>query len=248
MATMKTLQPGSTDHPPPAATFQSTLWSQVRAAGRKDSPEAQRALHALCQLYWFPIYSFLRRYGQRHENAEDLTQGFFLYLLEGDLLQKAEPDRGRFRSFLLGTLKYFVSNEIAREQARKRGGGAQMIQVETVADAVEDVSHLPPDRVFDRHWALVVLGEAVRRLAAEYSRGGLARQFELLQPYLTGDADTQLTELARQLGKSPGATRILVFRLRNRFRALVRAIVADTVTDLDRVDVELRHLEGALRE
>jgi len=246
---MTPLRQATSDGSRPGAAFQSTLWSQVRAAGRPDAPEARPALEALCRMYWPPIYAFLRRCGQRHENAEDLTQGFFAYLLEGRLLQKAEPDRGRFRSFLLGTLKYFVSNHQAREQALKRGGGTSLISIDlAVADGLEPAANVSPERLFDRNWSQVVLQESLRRLAAEYHRGGLADQFDVLQPFLTGDAEGSLADLAARLGKSNGAIRILVFRLRNRFRRLIRAVIADTITDLDQVESELRHLEEALRD
>jgi RNA polymerase sigma-70 factor (ECF subfamily) len=225
------------------------MWNQVRAAGRLDAPDARQALEALCRVYWQPIYAFLRRCGHKRENAQDLTQGFFAYLLEQRLLQKANPDRGRFRSFLLGSLKCFVSNQQAKEQALKRGGGICLISIDPVtADGIEPATNLSPDRLFDRKWSLVVIGEAMKRLAAEYRRGGMAEQFTVLQPYLTGDADGHLSDLAVRLGKSDGAMRILVFRLRNRFRRLIRAVIADTVSDLDQVESELRHLEEALRD
>ncbi len=232
--------------------FQSTLWSQVRAAGRLDAPGARQALETLCRLYWQPIYAFLRRSGHERQNAKDLTQGFFAYLLEENLLRKADPHRGRFRSFLLGSLKFFVSNEQARERALKRGGGVCFVSIDLeLADGIlpnEPVTNLTPERLFDRNWALAVLGEAMERLKAEYRRGGLADQFALLQPYLTGEADEHLSDLAVRLGKSPGAARLLVFRLRNRFRRLIRAVIADTVSDLGQVESELQHLEDALRD
>lgn len=218
-------------------------------AGQLEAPEARTALEALCRVYWEPIYAFLRRCGHTRENAQDLTQGFFVYLLEERLLLKADPERGRFRSFLLGSLKYFVSNLRAREQALKRGGGICLISIDPVTtDGIEPATNLSPDRLFDRKWSLVVINEAIERLAAEYRRGGMAEQFTVLQPYLTGDADDHLSDLAARLGKSGGATRILVFRLRNRFRRLIRAVIADTVSDLDEVESELRHLEEALRD
>lgn len=179
----------------------------------------------------------------------DLTQGFFAYLLEQELLKKADPDKGRFRSFLLGSLKFFVSNQRAKDRALKRGGGAEIVPLDPeLLNDSEPSTHATPERLFERKWALAVLAEAMRRLGDEYRRGGMANQFVLLQPYLTGDATERLPALAAQLGKTEGATRVLVCRLRNRFRRLIRGVIADTVSDSDEVENELRHLEAALRD
>lgn len=221
-------------------------------AGQSDAPLARQALEALCQVYWNPIYAFLRRSGHERQNAKDLTQGFFAYLLEEGLLEKADPERGRFRSYLLGSLKFFVSNQQAKERALKRGGGISFVPIDAESDdgpaPNEPVTHLTPEKLFDRKWARSVLAEAMERLATEYRRGGLAEQFALLHPHLTGDATEHLPALAARLGKSDGAVRVLVFRLRNRFRRLVRAVIADTVSDLEQVERELQHLEAALRD
>jgi hypothetical protein len=234
------------------AVFQSTLWSRVRAAGRLDALGSRQALEALCCVYWPAIYAFLRRSGCEREQAKDLTQGFFVHLLETNLLQKADPERGRFRSFLLGSLRFFVSNEQAKARALKRGGEVRWVSIEPGTGegcaALDLASHLTPERLFDRKWAMSVLGEAMARLTAEYRRAGLAEEFALLQPHLTGDAEECLSGLAVRLGKTAGATRVLVFRLRNRFRRLIRAVIADTVSDLDQVESELQHLEEALRD
>jgi len=248
---MITFERPSSSSARPEAVFQSTLWSQVRAAARPEAPEARRALETLCRIYWQPIHAFLRRSGHDPESAKDLTQGFFAYLLEEELLRKADPARGRFRSFLLGTLKFFVSNQQARERAMKRGGGINFVSIEAglpgLPSADEPASASSPERLFDQKWALAVLGEALERLAAEYRRAGQAEEFAELQPHLTGDAGERLPELARRLGKSDGATRVLVCRLRNRFRRLVRAVIADTVGDVDQVESELQHLGEVLR-
>jgi hypothetical protein len=228
------------------------MWSQVFAAGRPDQPTSVDALNSLCRLYWYPIYAFLRRCGHESQNARDLTQGFFVYLIEANLLKKATPDRGRFRSFLLGTLKNFVSNLQARENALKRGGGARLISIdEQMAEGRYE--HEPsvgqsPEKFFDRRWALTVIGEALGRLEAEYRRAGAVGLFAMLQPYLTGDQEDGLDDLAARLNKSPATTRVTVFRLRHRFRKLIREVVADTVADPDQVEKELAHLQASLRE
>ena len=221
-------------------------------AGQLDAPHVRQAVESLCRMYWPPIYAFLRRGGHTSPDAKDLTQGFFAYLLEEGLLQKANPERGRFRSFLLGSLKNFVSNQRAKERALKRGGGIALISLDAEAAEGRDLdqlsTNLSPERLFDRKWALAIIGEAMERLAAEHRRAGMAEQFAILQPYLTGDADDYLSDLAVRLGKNAGAARILVFRLRNRFRRLIRAVIADTVADLDQVESELQQLQEALRD
>jgi RNA polymerase sigma-70 factor (ECF subfamily) len=230
--------------------FQNTLWSRVIAAGA-TGPEAGQAAEQLCLAYWSPIYAFLRRSGHDRQQACDFTQGFFAYLFAKELLLKANPDKGRFRSFLLGSLKNFIRNEQARSQALKRGGGTELFSVDqATAEGLythEPATHLTPDKLFDRRWAMSVLGEAVNRLEAEYARASQQAEFGELFPYLTGDQDGTYQELAESLGKSPGAARTLVCRCRSRFRQLLRAVIADTVLDVDQVEEELQELMLALR-
>jgi RNA polymerase sigma-70 factor (ECF subfamily) len=220
-------------------------------AGASEAPGATQALEKLCRLYWHPIYAFLRRCGHEREDAMDLTQGFFGYLIQERLLQKANPSKGRFRSFLLGTLKNFASNQQGHARALKRGGGVHLVPIAEWEEAEIRLSgpaaQLAPDRLFERKWALTVVAEAIRRLAAEYRRAGLTEQFTLLQPYLTGEAERQVASLASALGKSQGAARILLFRVRNRFRRLIREVLADTVGEPELVEAELRHVAEALR-
>lgn len=234
------------------AAFQNTLWSRVFAAGRSDPVRSAQAMEELCRLYWYPLYAFLRRSGRDSHQARDLTQGFFHYLLKGDLLQKADPARGRFRSFLLGTLKNFVSHELEREQSQRRGGGAQIVSIdEETAEgqyAHEPASDLTPEKIFERRWALTVLDEAVRRLREEYARAGMSELILAIEPYLSGDGEVSFAELGVRLGRSEGAARTLVCRFRERFRQLIRAVIGDTVNDLEQVEVELKHLQAALRE
>ncbi len=222
------------------------------AAGRLDTPNSRQALECLCRHYWYPIYAFLRRWGIDRQNARDLTQGFFAYLLEESLLQKADPSKGRFRSFLLGSLKKFVSNQHAREQALKRGGRAHFVSIdEQTAEgryAYEPATDLTPEKLFDRRWALDLIAEAMRRLEAEYQRADLHELFVALQPYLIGDQNGHMAELAAQLNKTEGAARVVVCRLRNRFRKLLRNVIADTVAAPDQVEGELEHLQAVLRE
>ena len=233
------------------AAFQNTLWSQVVAAGKLDLPNSQQALEELCRLYWLPIYVFLRRWGHDREEARDLTQGFFAYLLEENVLAKADPDRGRFRSFLLGVLKNYVSNQQNWAKAIKRGGKDKIVSIdEETAEGLyanEPVTDTTPDKIFERRWALAVLEEAMKRLRAEYAQASMQSLFETLQPWLTGDQESGFAALAEQLGKSESNARVLVHRLRDRFRKLIRAVIADTVTNVDDIETEFAHLQAALR-
>jgi RNA polymerase sigma-70 factor (ECF subfamily) len=231
--------------------FQNTLWSRVIAAG-SEGPDATQAAEQLCRVYWYPIYAFLRRGGHDRQQAGDLTQGFFCYLFEKSLFQKADPEKGRFRSFLLGTLKNFVHNEQERDEAMKRGGGAEIFSIdEETAEGFyryEPATNLSPDKLFDRRWAMTVLQEATRRLETEYEKAGTKELYAKICPQLSGDKTDSHAELAGSLHKTEGATRVLIFRLRSRFRQLVRAVIADTVGDPKLVEVELQHLQAALRE
>lgn len=231
--------------------FQSTLWSRVFAAGQIDGPGSQQALESLCRLYWYPIYAFLRRWGHDGPDAKDLTQGFFVYLIAENLVRKAAPDKGRFRSFLLGSLKKFVANQQAKEQAAKRGGGARLFSIDEVTAAGryahEPATDVTPETLFNRRWALDVIAEALRRLGAEYHRAGMTEMFAVLQPFLVGDNPSDFAELAGRLNKSEGAARVVVFRLRSRFRKLLRNVIADTVADPQQVENEIKELQAALR-
>jgi RNA polymerase sigma-70 factor (ECF subfamily) len=232
--------------------FQNTAWSQVFKAGHRDTPGSRQALELLCRQYWYPIYAFLRRWGYERQHARDLTQAFFSYLIEQSLLEKADPEKGRFRSFILGTLKRFVSNQQAREHALKRGGKASLISIDEQSAegryAYEPASGLTPEKLFDRRWALELISQAMLRLEEEYRRAGMPEMFVLLQPYLNGEQDGDFALLAKELQKTEGAARVIVCRLRNRFRKLIRNMIATTVSDPEQVEAELRDLQEALRE
>jgi RNA polymerase sigma factor (sigma-70 family) len=232
--------------------FQNTAWTQVFAAGRLDAPDSRQAMELLCRHYWYPIYAFLRRWGYERQNARDLTQAFFSYLIEQSVLQKADPEKGRFRSFILGTLKRFVSNQQARQHALKRGGGASIISIdEQTAEgryAYEPSIGVSPEKLFDRRWALELITQAMSKLEAEYRRAGMLEVFAVLQPYLNGEQEGDFALLAKELHKSEGAARVIVCRLRNRFRKLIRNMIAATVSDPEQVEAELRDLQAALRD
>jgi hypothetical protein len=208
-------------------------------------------LESLCRLYWFPIYAFLRRWGHDCHDARDLTQGFFVMLLEGNLLRKADPEKGRFRSFLLGSLRKFVANQETKKHALKRGGAIQVVSIdEEKAEgryAHEPATELTPEKLFDRRWALEVIAEAMRRLEAEYRRAGMIELFTALQPFLLDEQSGGFAALAARLRKSEGSARVVVFRLRTHFRKLIRSVIADTMSAAHQVEDELRYLQAALR-
>jgi DNA-directed RNA polymerase specialized sigma24 family protein len=234
------------------ARFEQTLWSEVIAAGQLGGPDSARALERLCQVYWYPIYAYLRRRGCDRHAAKDLTQGFFFYLVKKNVVQAADPQKGRFRSFLLGTLKNFVSNEEGRERALKRGGDQQLISLdEEVAEgryAHEPVDNRSPEKLFDRRWALTVLEEASRRLESEFKENKAEREFSELKSFLNSDRGLSYAELAVRLGRSELALRSVVSRMRRRFRELLVEVIRDTVGDASQLEAEMTHLKAALRD
>ena len=213
---------------PAAARFQTTNWSLVFAAD--GSPDA---LNDLCGRYWIPTYAYVRRCGFDRADAEDLTQAFFGRLLEHRDFAHADPRRGKFRSFLLGALKHFLSNERDRAQAKKRGGDLEHVPID--AGVAEDA--LTPDQVFDKQWALAVIEGAMRALRE-------AGEPEHLMPFLTGEQS--YAALAAERNVSEGALRVAVHRLRRRFRDQLRRVVAETVDDGADVDAEIRFLIDAV--
>lgn len=234
------------------ARFQQTLWGEVLAAGRPGGPECARALERLCGVYWYPIYAYLRRRGFDRHEAKDLTQGFFFYLVKKNVVQAADPEKGRFRSFLLGSLKNFVSNEEGRQRALKRGGGAQLISLdEELAEgryAHEPIDNRSPEKLFDRRWALTVLDEAARRLEREFKKMGHEAEFAALKSFLNNDRDLAYAELAARLNKSEVALRSIVSRMRKRFREFLLEVIKETVCDPVQLEAEMNHLKSALRD
>jgi RNA polymerase sigma-70 factor (ECF subfamily) len=233
--------------------FATTRWSLVLEAGAEgSSPRVHEALATLCETYWYPLYAFLRSRGYSAENAQDLTQAFFARLLEKHTIRHADPARGRFRSFLLTSLRNFAANEHHRETAGKRGGGVPVLSLEIEhAEGrfqLEPPSDETPERVFDRRWALTLLDRVMSRLQAEAAaRGDKNSPFDRLKTYLTGD-EPQLSyaQTASALNMSEGAVKVAVHRLRRRFRDLVRDEIAHTVSSPEDVEDELRHLWSAV--
>jgi RNA polymerase sigma factor (sigma-70 family) len=232
------------------AVFATTRWSVVLAAGGGSSEESERALAHLCRTYWYPLYAFVRRQGRSPEDAEDLTQGFFAHLLEKKVLRGVEPERGKFRSFLLALLKNFLANDWDRKRAAKRGGGQPMVSWndESLEDRYlhEPTHEATPEKRFDQNWALTVIDTVSQQLRTEYAASGKAELFEALQDQLIGAEDAgSYAQLALRLGMKEGAIRMAVMRLRRHFKSLFRAEIAQTVADPADLEGELRYLIAA---
>lgn len=232
---------------PRAAAFATTHWSAVLSVGRRDSPAAKAALEELSRTYWYPLYAFLRRTGNKPEDAEDLVQGFFLYLLEGEVLRSVEREGGRFRSFLLVTLKHFVSDQKDKARAQKRGGSRHVISWDLVEaeqrferEASKDAS---PDRLFDRRWASALLDRSMERLRQECMASGKGKLFDQLKGFVSGDRTrVSYAEAAAQADLSLSALKSAIFRLRQRYHELVREEVGQTLANPGELKDELRYL------
>lgn len=236
---------------PAGGRFVTTRWALVEAAGDSSPAQAHEALAALCQTYWPPLYSYLRRHGHDREEAQDLVQGFFARLLERRDVRTADPSRGRFRSFLLTALKRYVINERERATSVKRGGPHLPLSLDFDTaerrDALEPRTHDTPERVFDRRWAAISLDRAVQRLRNESHESGKGALVDALVPYLTETTDLPpYSAVARTLGLSEGAVKVAVHRLRHRFGAILRLEIADTVLAPEDVDDEVRELIRAV--
>ena len=225
------------------AQFPATQWSEILRAGDPTAPEARAALEGLCSAYWYPLYAFVRRTGASPDDAMDLTQGFFEHLLQSDLLRSADPARGRFRSFLLGCLKNYLSHQRGREAALKRGGGATTISLDAGAEArfTREAADLEPDALYERRWAMTLMERAMNAL--EHESSGHPERFAALKPLLTGsDRESSYRAIGERLEMSEGAVRVAVHRLRQRYGGLLREQIAMTVADPEQVDAELGHV------
>jgi RNA polymerase sigma-70 factor (ECF subfamily) len=231
-----------------ASHFDTTQWTLVVAAGDSQNPGSHAALAALCQSYWYPLYAYLRRRGFPQEESEDLVQGFFAQLLEKNYLKAADRQRGRFRSFLLASLKNFAANEWDKKTAQKRGGAATTLSLdfETAEGryTIEPADERTPEQEFDRRWAMAQLEHVFARMRSE--SGESIERFDLLQGFLTGEgADVRYKEVAERLSMSEGAVKVAVHRLRQRFGVVLRDEVARTLNDPAEIDDEIRHLFAA---
>ena len=232
-----------------ASPFPTTRWTMVVAAGDPKRKEARSALVSLCETYWYPLYAYLRRRGYPPDQAQDLTQEFFVRLLEGRYLDRADPEKGRFRSFLLVSLKFFVADEEDRLRARKRGGGTLVPMELSLGEERyqrEPAHGETPERIFERRWALSMLDRVMEELRKEFTLQGRPEHFERLKVFLLGQSDAPYAALSRDMNMSEGALKVAIHRLRKRYRELFRLEIADTVADPAEVESELRFLAAVL--
>jgi DNA-directed RNA polymerase specialized sigma24 family protein len=231
--------------------FSTTQWGLVATASIEGGAEARKALEELYRLYCYPVYAFIRRRGYNRHDAQDLTQDFFVHLLDKGTLGRADPQRGRFRSFLLGALDHFLAHAAERARAGKRGGGSQLVFLDD--DTAEDRYQLAApegmtaERLFDARWAAALVESTFARLRGEMDSEGKGQLFEALQGFLLGHEDASYQQVADSLRMSLGGLKTAIHRLRGRYRALLREEVARTVAAPAEVDEELRYLRTALR-
>jgi RNA polymerase sigma-70 factor (ECF subfamily) len=233
--------------------FATTHWSVIVNAADASSPDPATALEKLCRSYWYPLYAYVRRLGRSPEDAQDLTQDFFERLLAKNDLQHVQPAKGRFRSFLLASIKHFVANQWDREQAARRGGGLRFVPLDPesmrASESLDTTLAATPDKLFDRRWALTLLDTVKRRLAAEFAGAGKAAMFDTLQIYLSGETgQTPYAEMAPRLSLSVDALKKAVERLRRRYGELLREEISQTVAHPSEIEDEIRHLRSVLAE
>jgi DNA-directed RNA polymerase specialized sigma24 family protein len=230
-----------------ADPFHTTHWSVVLAAGREsETDDSARALETLCQTYWYPLYAFVRRRVRDEHEAQDLTQAFFGRLLEKRTLADADPDRGRFRAFLLTACKRFLANEWHKEKAQKRGGGLRVLSLDFDAAAkrysIEPSDSLTAEVLFEQQWAISLIDSVLARLRQEYVDRGCEEQFDHLKAFLSGMKTISYAAVAETMETTEGATKVAVHRLRTRYREMMRSEIAQTVDSPDEIEDEIRRL------
>ncbi len=227
----------------------TTRWSVVLAAQDKSSPDSAAALEMLCRAYWYPLYAYVRGSGRSPHDAQDLTQEFFARLLALDWLRVVLPEKGRFRTFLLVTMKRFLTNEWHRDRAQKRGAGNTPLSLDTEVAEHRFATEPPlaPDALYERRWAMTLLEESLERLEREFNQAGKEPEFNALKEWLTADRGSiPYDQIATALGTTEGAARVAVHRLRKQFRQSFRQTIAETVEVTGDVDAEMRHLVAVL--
>ncbi len=220
------------------------------AAGNRSTPNADAALEELCRTYWYPLYACVRRHGHSREDAEDLTQSFFARFLQKNYLENLRSEHGKFRAFLIASLKHFLANEWDRSRRQKRGGGVPVLSLDWQdADTryqIEPADDLSPDKLYDRAWAVTLLERVISRLRGESAADGKALLFEKLKPFLMlGRSEIPYTEAAAGLAMTEGAARVAVHRLRRRYRELLREEIGQTLSDPAQAEEEMRALFSA---
>ncbi|MEY2572977.1 MAG: hypothetical protein QOJ87_1190 [Verrucomicrobiota bacterium] len=249
-ASADTESPGALTH------FVTTRWSLIRQRCAPDAAsQIDPGLAQLCHIYWRPIFTYIFRRGYSEHDAQDLTQDFFMMIMEGNLLQFADPNRGRFRSLLLRSLKNFLIDVAVKRRRHKRGGAVQFVSWESwMGDApaqlslpIAKIESSPPEALFDAGWAAAIAGEALRRLRLECESKGRRRVYEVLHPYLTAErAETCYGALSRDLGVPEPSVKRLLHHFRTRYRALLREEVRKTVESEAKVADEIRYLCASL--
>ncbi len=228
-------------------SFATTHWSVVLAAGHKSSPDTVAALAALCETYWFPLYAYVRRRGHNADEAQDLTQEFFARLLEKDYVAAADPERGRFRAFLLTSFKHFLSKERDKARAQKRGGGRSPLSLDLASGesryATGPTDTLTPEQLYDRQWAVALLDRVMRRLEEEMRQSGKADWFDRLKAFIVGGSDgATYAKTAESLGTTEAAAKMATHRMRKRYRELLRLEIAETIEHVADVEDEIGSL------
>lgn len=237
---------------PHRGVFATTHWSVVLAAGQGTDTRAAAALEQLCRTYWYPLYAYVRREGYCADDAQDLTQEFFARLLARNSLAHVAPQKGKFRSFLLASLRHFLSDQRDRSRAVKRGGGVEVLSLDgQEAEGryrLEPVERLDGEKIYERRWAMALLEQALNRLREESTAAGKAHLFEHLRSFVAGDGDVTSGAAATDLGLTESAVKSAVHRLRQRYRALVREEIARTVGDPSEVETEIRYLIAVMSQ
>ena len=229
------------------SAFRTTHWSVISAAGAEDSVGARKALEQLCTLYWFPIYAFIRRWGHSTHAAQDLTQDFFFRLLDKRHIERADRNRGRFRTFLLTSVKHFLADQHDRAHAEKRGGGQVPVSIDVeIAEGrylAEPVENETPEKVYERRWANTLLERVVAQLGADFAETGKSEFFKELTPFLWGrKSGTPYREIGDRFGMTESAVKMTVSRLREKYRQLLQVEIAHTVATPEEIEDEIRHL------
>jgi len=234
-------------------SFSTTEWTVVLELMQADPQRAQAALEKLCGRYWYPVYAFVRQKGYGVHESEDLTQGFFHFVVARGALQAADREKGRFRTFLLTSLVNFLHNERDKAQALKRGGAREIVSLDEQAAeetySLEPADHATPDKAFERRWAAVLVGRVLDQLRQEHEQRGKASLFSAMHPFLTGEPQaTDYEGVGKQLGMDAGAVKVALHRARRRFGELLRREVAHTVALPEEVEPEIRQLLAAIAE
>jgi RNA polymerase sigma factor (sigma-70 family) len=231
----------------PAGEFATTHWSLVLSAGECGNAESERALEALCRAYWPPLYAYVRRRAADVHEAQDMTQAFFERLLEKKFLAQADPERGRFRAFLLTAFKHFLANQWEHRRAKKRGGDRVRFSLDFASydSHADHAAGLAPERLYERQWAITLLSRVMNRLQREMERRGKGRQFQTLKAFLAGSGESSYAAAAAELDVSEPAARTAASRMRARYRELLYDEIAQTVSSPEEIDDEVRRLFAA---